>query len=360
MADSPVSAAPARPLVIRCGALGDVVMLTTMIRLLHARYGARVDVVGSGPWTRPLLQHEPALGHLQLLTSRNTPYWLCPSQWALVRWLRRRPRGPIYMCDRRSPLEPVLARAGIREEDIVRLPHSASPSDEQEVWPDRWIRMGLRDPQQRYSTQLVADPGAFRLPRVRVTEPDRRELREWLHARDLLGPHVLFQPGNKRTHRRGQLGTLSHHKYWPPASWAEVANAIWQHQPDHRIVLCGSPGERRVLQKIHAATRWDPRMYNAAGELPVPRLLALLESAHSLVSVDTGPAHAAAALACPLVVMFGAASPLKWRPIGPGEVRVLGGEREEASRVRDIPAADVIAAWSALAPRAQASVLSMP
>ena len=85
----------------------------------------------------------------------------------------------------------------------------------------------------------------------------------------------------------------------------------------------------------------------------MPRLLALLEQAHSLVSVDTGPAHAAAALGCPLVVMFGAASPAKWRPIGPGTITVLGGERGEASRVRDIPAADVIAAWSALPDRAR-------
>jgi heptosyltransferase-2/heptosyltransferase-3 len=64
-----------------------------------------------------------------------------------------------------------------------------------------------------------------------------------------------------------------------------------------------------------------------------------------MVSVDTGPAHAAAALGCPLLVMFGTASPLKWRPQGPGKVLVLRGERGALSEVRDLSATQVISAW---------------
>ena len=113
----------ARPLLVRCGAFGDMVLITPLIRLLAARYGQPVDVVSSGGWTPPLLQHEPAVGHLQLVTSRNTPYLLCPSQWALVRWLRARGRGPVYLCDADAEMAALLRRAGISDEDIVgRLP----------------------------------------------------------------------------------------------------------------------------------------------------------------------------------------------------------------------------------------------
>src|SRR5690606_20708324 len=77
----------------------------------------------------------------------------------------------------------------------------------------------------------------------------------------------------------------------------------------------------------------------------------LLEVAHSMVSVDTGPAHAAAALGCPLVVMFGPAPPAQWCPIGPGAIIALGGERGPDSRVSDIPAAAVVDAWRRLPTR---------
>src|SRR4029077_19703500 len=43
------------PLVMRCGAFGDMVLLTVLLEQLHARFGRRVDVIASGPWSEPLL-----------------------------------------------------------------------------------------------------------------------------------------------------------------------------------------------------------------------------------------------------------------------------------------------------------------
>ena len=338
----------ARPLVVRCGAFGDVVMVTTMIRLLGARYDSPVDVIGSGGWTPALLRDEPALGHLQMLTSRNTPYLLCPSQWALVRWLRQRGRGPVYLCDTNSRMRDLLDRGRVHPDDIVeRLPSDDERDGVTRLWPDRWISMGQRNPPHPYPVRDVDAP-AYRLPRLVVTEADRHECAQWRGDKRLLGPLVLFQPGNKRTHKRGGIATRQHPKFWPPACWAGVAQAVWSKLPDAQVVLCGSPLEHSVLEEIRAASGDDPRMHNLARELPIPRLLALIEQAHSMVSVDTGPAHAAAALGCPLVVLFGAASPQKWRPLGPGAILTLGGEKGEASRVSDIPVERVIAGWQGL------------
>lgn len=339
----------APPLVVRCGAFGDVVMVTTMIRLLAARYGSKVDVIGSGGWTPPLLEHEPALGHLQMLSSRTTPYLLCPSQWDLVRWLRKRGRGPVYLCDTDAKIGALLQRAGIREDDIVRrLPGDDEVDGVTRLWPDRWLSMGQRDPLNDYGARDDIDAQAFRFPHLVVTEAARADFVRWREAKGLHGPLVLFQPGNKRTHKRGDIATRQHPKFWPPGHWATVAGAVWRKLPDAQVVLCGSPMEHPVLEEIRNAAGNDPRMHNCAHELPIPRLLAMIQDAHSLVSVDTGPAHAAAALDCPLVVLFGAASPKKWRPLGPGAILTLGGENGELSRVSDIPADAVVAAWESL------------
>ena len=342
----------APPLVVRCGAFGDMVMVTSLIRLLAARYGSKADVVSSGAWTPPLLRGEPALGHLQMLTSRTTPYLLCPSQWQLVRWLRQRGRGPVYLCDTDEGIGALLRRAGVLEEDIVRrLPGDDERDGMTRLWPDRWMSMGQRNPAADYPARDDVDTAAFRLPQLAVNDDASRDFAQWRDRKNLDGPLVLFQPGNKRTHKRGALATKQHPKYWPPGHWATLARAIWDDLPGARVLLCGSPMEKGVLEEIRTAAGHDPRMLNLADELPVPRLLALLERTHSMVSVDTGPAHAAAALGSPLVVLFGAASPQKWRPIGPGTVLTLGGEKGEASRVRDIAAADVVAAWRSLPAR---------
>jgi heptosyltransferase-2/heptosyltransferase-3 len=339
----------APPLVVRCGAFGDMVMVTTLVRLLSARYGVPVDVVASGAWTPPLLAHDPAVGHLQMLGSRTTPYLFCPSQWQLVRWLRQRGRGPVYLCDTDPKIGALIQRAGIAEADLVRrLPGDDEVDGATRLWPDRWVAMGQRDPAHAYGARHEVDASRYRLPQLVVTDAARLDLAQWRDQRGLAGPLVLFQPGNKRTHKRGAIATRQHPKFWAPEHWATLAQAVWANMPEATIVLCGSPMEHPVLEEIRAAAGNHARIHNGARELPVPRLLALLEQAHSLVSVDTGPAHAAAALGCPLVVMFGNASPSKWRPLGPGRILTLGGERGADSRVADIPPDAVIAAWRSL------------
>src|SRR6185503_14538097 len=65
-------AAEVRPLVLRCGAFGDIVLLTVLLRQLHLRFGKPVDVISSGPWTPPLLEGESAVGRLFMIRSRRT------------------------------------------------------------------------------------------------------------------------------------------------------------------------------------------------------------------------------------------------------------------------------------------------
>ncbi|MCE5232923.1 MAG: glycosyltransferase family 9 protein [Mizugakiibacter sp.] len=337
----------APPLIIRCGAFGDMVLLTPLIRLLAARYGAPVDLITSGAWTLPLLRGMPELGHVQILTSRNTPYPLCPSQWAVVRWLKARGHGPVYLCDAGGKIRSLIARAGVDADDIVDGLTRADPGAGDILWPDLWIDVGMRDPARRAATRPIGDPARYRLPTLPVDAEQRAAIQRWRQREGIAGPLILFQPGNKRTHKRGKLGTLSQNKFWPAERWAQVARAVLDACPDGRVVLCGSPAEYAVLEDIRRLCA-DRRVLNLARELPVARLVALLEQAHSMVSVDTGPAHAAAALGCPLVVLFGAAPVALWRPIGPAAVRVLGGERGSAGRVEDIAAKTAIEAWRAL------------
>ena len=71
-----------------------------------------------------------------------------------------------------------------------------------------------------------------------------------------------------------------------------------------------------------------------------------MEVAHSMVAVDTGPAHMAAAMGCPLVVLYGNESPRVWSRRSPTGKPVieLGGPPKYAA-ASEIPVSDVIEAW---------------
>src|SRR5579862_3963830 len=96
-----------------------MVLLTALIRVLHAEFRAPVDIVTSGPWSEPLLLGQPGVGQIFGVRSRKTPYWLSVDQQRVVRQLRARGPGPTWFCDGDPAARPIPARAGIEARHIV-------------------------------------------------------------------------------------------------------------------------------------------------------------------------------------------------------------------------------------------------
>ncbi len=346
---------PAAPLVIRFGAFGDMVLLTPLLDLLHRRYGQPCTVLGSGAWLAPLFAGHPDVGGIRQLASRKRPYLFDRSQQRLVAAWRAAPPGPVYVCDDYSvdKLRWLLRRARVADEHCV----FANPDcmlREGEHWIDRWLRFGAMTPPAYAGRAIPADRvAAVATPKLVVTPADRADLEAWLRRHDLAGaPLVLLQPGNKRTLKRGRAGQLGDDKTWPLENWTSLIGAVLADDPATRIVLCGAPAEAAMLRAI-AQAAGSERVFAAGDELPLRRLLALCERASAMISVDTGPAQAAAALGCPLVVLYGAQPPMLWMPRGPARSAVIAlGGLPQRGRVADIAPGEVIAAWRALPRRA--------
>ena len=341
-----------------------MVLLTALIRVLHARFRAPVDIVTSGPWSEPLLRGQPGVGDIWSVRSRKTPYWLSTDQQRLVRQLRARGVGPTWYCDGSDAARPLLARAGIPGEFIVDVKnHPLLPGEHA---TEQWRRLAQIMPAaiavraaalpEGSRADLVAaelaavTPGCY----LQVGESQRIDLDSWLRARGLTAaPLILVQAGNKRTMRRGLRRLAVNHKYWPNERWAEVLRQVRLQCPDHSIVLLGTGPEYALNQELAALANIEG-LHNAADDLPIPRLVALLARAAGLITVDSGPAHAAAAVGCPLVVLFGKALPSLYRPWGTAgaEVKVLCGEVAGQPDMLGIDERSVVAAWSGLKLRA--------
>lgn len=351
----------AAPLVIRFGALGDMVLLTPLLRMLHRRYAQPCTLLGSGAWLQPLFAGNPDVGALVSLRSRRRPYWLDASQRRLVARLRARPPGPVYVCDDYAvdKIRWLLERARVPADHCV----FANPDcllREGEHWLGRWQRFAACTPAAFGSVPPPDGIGSPIAPHIEVNAADRTDLAAWLHGRGLAdAPLVLLQPGNKRTLKRGRAGQLGDAKQWPAARWVALIHAVLDRREDLRIVLCGAPPEAALLRALVAAAG-SPRVLAAGDELPLRRLLALCERAAAMISIDTGPAHVAAALGCPLVVLYGAQPASLWLPRSPGASPVVAlGGLPQRRRVDEISAAEVIAAWRTLPlrlPRAASSL----
>ena len=127
--------------------------------------------------------------------------------------------------------------------------------------------------------------------------------------------------------------------------------------PNAAVLVCGSTREAGLAQEIVDAVgslTGEGRVINVAARKPtLERLVALAARAHSMISVDTGPAHVAGAMDCPLVVLYGQAGWGRWKPRAPSsEVIVLGPQEPTPSaKLMDLDPEQVLAAWRSLAPR---------
>ena len=329
-----------------------MVLVTALIRDLHARFECDVDVLTSGPWSEPLLRGQTGVGEILTVRSRKTPYWLSRDQQRVVSRLRARGVGPVWFCDGNDAALPMLQRAGISSDFIVDAKdHPLLPGEHA---TQQWHRLARILPAAEAGRRVASDadrpttvPGGCHLD---VSDAQRSDLERWLGARQLATvPLIAIQVGNKRTMRRGLRRLAVNSKYWPSERWAEVLRHVRCRHPGHALVLLGTGPERELNRDIAAAAAING-LHNLADDLPVPRLVALLARAQGLITVDSGPAHAAAAVGCPQVVLFGKASTSLYRPWGTdgADVRVLTGEVDGERSMLGIETRQVTAEWDAL------------
>jgi len=110
-------------------------------------------------------------------------------------------------------------------------------------------------------------------------------------------------------------------KCWPLAGFVAVAEKLAAHGGD--VVWLLGPAE---LERWPVTTIADLRRRFAVLAPPTSgALLDVLAAGGLLIANDCGPAHLAALIGTPTVVLFGPTSPDIWRPLGP-RVRILRGD----------------------------------
>jgi heptosyltransferase-2/heptosyltransferase-3 len=348
---------PLTPTVFFFARLGDMVMVTRMLNLLHRRYGRPCQVIGTGSWTPGTYDGHPDVAGVWAF-HRHLPFPLDAAWRPVRRALRASAPGPIYVCEKHYRQLPRIYRmlrfSGVDPRRCVFLTERPirRPVQPTDHLVDRMAALGLRTPANlRAEDYPPPAPTTIDGPRLYVLESERAERDAWLRSQELWGRElILIQPGNHRTMgpRRARWRRLNtDDKWWPLERWAELLQRIRRARPDAGLLLRGSQEEVPLLHEIQAATTLTSVVTVGT---TLRQLYALCEAASSMVSVDSGPAHAAAALSVPLVVLYGAESPLYWLPRSPTGSPVVGvGGPPESRRADQVSVDAVFSAWRTVA-----------
>ena len=283
-----MSAKPLKILVIRLSSLGDVLVTTPVIRVLHTQLGAEVQVL-TGPGPAHLLQHNPFIEKLHVYRKG-------------IASVLRRERFDLAVdlhCNFRS--------VGMRLK--LGLP---GPGYSKRNF-DKWLlakgidRLGDEHLVHRYFQSLrplgVGIDG-FGLDYF-VQDEEREAVRALPVLSALERYRVLVMGG-------------THHTKRMPLELLE--NVLMDSPADQPWVLLGGEDVRLLSEKLMLRFASERRLINLCGQLSLRESAAVLEQASSVLSGDTGLMHLAAALCKPMVVVWGNTAPgygmYPWMPRG--------------------------------------------
>ncbi|MCC7485412.1 MAG: lipopolysaccharide heptosyltransferase II [Burkholderiales bacterium] len=286
-------------LVVGPSWIGDTVLAQPLFRLLHSAHpGLALDVLAPA-WTAPLLERMPEVRHARPSPAGHGE--LAPArQRRAARELAREDYDAAIVLPNsfKSALAPWLAgialRRGYRGElrwgllnDVRRMDPAAHPQLA-----------------QRYAA-LALPPGASLpdpLPSLRLTIDDERR-RATLARLGIDGDRgaAALCPG-------AEYGPA---KRWPAGHFAALARALGT--AGRAVWLLGSRADAPVGAEI---ARFAPgACRDLCGRTTLAEAIDVLASAELVVSNDSGLMHLGAALARPLVAIYGSSSPRYTPPL---------------------------------------------
>ena len=314
---------PGRILIVRLGAMGDVIHTLPAAADLRRRYPrARIDWAVESRWA-PLLQENP---HIDAVIPLPLRRWrrekLRPRTW--------RDGSAEAKSLRAAGYELALDFQGLLQSAIV-----AKLSGARRVigFERRYLREGAAA--LAYSGQIV--------PLAAHVVDHYRELAasgEAPGSMDLaVFPLPVGQPRaglpERFTLASPQAGWGS--KQWPAEHYSELAALLWDGH-EMPLVLDCAPGQEAYAEEI---ARRAPPQATVVHPSTLPQLIAATRQARAVVGVDSGPLHLAAALGKPGVALFGPTDPERNGPYGKTLTVLRAASAETTYKRKATPAASM-------------------
>jgi ADP-heptose:LPS heptosyltransferase len=271
-----------RVLVIKLGALGDVVIATSVLRRIQQYYpGGEIWLLTSEPFA-PLFADWPGL-HVHASPRRG--FW---HMLQLLRWLRAQRFDAIFdlQSNDRTAVLCALSGVAMRVGNHPRFPYTHHPDTQHAREEPGFARLQLM-------LQSAGLPEAEPRPYVPVGDPDRKLVQAWLREQRLEpGQFVLMHAGASPR--------------WPAKRWPHYA-ALAQVLERHglRVVWLGAAADRAVNTDLAKTAGID-----ATNGFSIAALAELARHARFAVTNDSGPMHVLAVAGIPVYAFFG---PTDWR-----------------------------------------------
>lgn len=275
-------------LVLDLHLIGDAVMLLPFLAALRRRYPTALITVVAGPWNRPVFEGNPSIDEMIEFAAPWVKGQGVRASWAAARGLvlkLRMTRWDIGV-DMRGDIRNVLILYFANCIRRVGFDFTGGASLLTQVVPDDGRLASLLEHHERVAATLQAFDGRPFVSRITLTEQERVTAQS-------ISPYVGFHFGASLSLRR-----------LPVDEAAKLVASCLDHWNGPALVFCPPDLDVYVANLL---AELDP---TRRGRVDVWRgdlrgFMVAASRARVLYTMDSGPAHVAAAIGVPTVVLFG-------------------------------------------------------
>jgi heptosyltransferase II len=280
-------------LIIKPGAIGDLLQMTPVIRALKEKYAAAaVSLLVGSAQTAGLFKHHADV-HETIVYDKKGEQRSLGALMQLWRRLRRNDYDLVINFQRSNMKTWLLASAAFPCRLLVYHKAKNRPVHAVVNYLETLAPLGIHTADLHLELTTGDEDRVFARTVVSAAKTGNR-------------PLIALNPGASHPVNR-----------WSSGQFASLADMLAQ-RIDAQVIIVGGPDDVMLAREISSLAHTAPVFM--AGKAGLLQLGALLAECDVLVSGDTGPMHLATAVGTPVVALFGAADPVRTGPVGDGHV----------------------------------------
>jgi ADP-heptose:LPS heptosyltransferase len=275
-------------LIIRCGALGDLVYSTSIMEALRAEYGEDIAidwVCKPGPGT--LFKHDPRVRHVFPLNHRRFPIWMSKEKRAIINFSKKEPYDLLVNLESGVLFYPLAEK--IQAKHQVGAPFSTTKT---------LTKMNRAAMLNQFYSNIVSEQNMLKAyPTIQGKEYFDVQIQFSLPTN-----FIILAPSN--SHNKKTMN----YRAWPQKYWQEFFKLVAK---DLNVIIIGAKGEEHFFSELKP---FPDNFIDLTGKCSISELITIIENADAMISIDSAPGHIAAAVNTPVIVLMGPTDPISDSP----------------------------------------------
>ena len=268
-------------LVVRCGALGDLVYATSVIDALRGEFGDEtlIDFVCT-PGTGTLFKNDPRVHRVFSLKHKRIPIIFSSQKKEIIQHAKKEPYDILINFEFGKQFKSLV--------QAINAKQKIGGLVEEINFPKEIVHMV---DVTKYMFKSLVSKTVYENSFPKLIGTDKKDV---IQKYNLPQKYLIISPSNSHQKRN-----ILNYRAWENESWIALIEKL---NKDMQIVIIGNRGEDIFFNKLKP---YPQNVIDLVGKTPLTDLVGVINAATALVATDTGTAHIASAVDTEVFALIG-------------------------------------------------------